>query len=85
MQIITAVSRRENKWRFSDGASTFSAAILDGDFLAAVDRGERFGKGDVLEVQMRVVQSRQGMKISVERTVEKVIRHIHPHEQIGLT
>lgn len=83
--IVAAVFQDGNKWRFSDGASTFSAAILDGDFLASVDRGERFGKGDVLEVQMRVVQSRQGMKVSVERTVEKVIRHIHPTEQLSLT
>lgn len=82
--VVAAVFQDGNKWRFSDGANTFSAAILDGDFLASVDRGERFGKGDVLEVQMRVVQSRQGMKVAVERTVEKVLRHIHPHEQIGL-
>lgn len=33
---------------------------------------------------MRVVQAGQGMKVSVERTLEKVLRHIHPHEQIGL-
>lgn len=83
--IVAAVFQDGNKWRFSDGASSFSAAILDGDFLAAVDRGERFGKGDVLEVQMRVVQTRQGMRVSVERTVEKVLRHIHPHEQMSLS
>ena len=82
--IVAAVFQDGNKWRFSDGASTFSAAILDGDFLTKVDRGERFGKGDVLEVQMRVVQTRQGMKVSVERTVEKVVRHIRPLEQLGL-
>ena len=83
--IVAAVFQDGNKWRFSDGASTFSAAILDGDFLTKVDRGERFGKGDVLEVQMRVVQTRQGMKVSVERTVEKVARHIRPLEQLGLS
>lgn len=84
VMIVAAVFQEGNKWRFSDGATTFSAAILDGNFLAAVDKGQRFGKGDVLEVQMRIVQTRQGAKVSVERTVEKVIRLIPPHEQLGL-
>jgi hypothetical protein len=73
-----------NKWRFSDGGPSFPAALLDEDFVARVDSGERFGKGDVLEADLRIVQQRAGMKISVEREVLKVHRHITPQEQSGL-
>lgn len=83
--LSAAVFQEGNKWRFTDGVTSFSAAILDEAFLAEVDNGLRFGKGDVLEVEMRVIQLRQGAKISVERSIEKVLRHIKPHEQINLT
>lgn len=79
--IVAAVFQDGNKWRFSDGASTFSAAILDGDFLTTINNGARFGKGDVLEVDMRIVQTRSGMKVSVDRTIVKVVRHLTPQEQ----
>ena len=47
-----------------------------------VDKGiERFGKGDVLEARVRIVQSRTGLKVSVEREVVQVLRHITQHEQ----
>jgi len=79
--IVAAVFQDGNKWRFSDGASTFSAAIFDGDFLALVNNGARFGKGDVLEVEMHIVQTRSGMKVSVDRSITKVLRHLTPQEQ----
>jgi hypothetical protein len=79
--LVSPVFEDGNKWRFSDGGSTFSAAILDGDFLVKVNTGERFGKGDVLDVDMHIIQTRTGMKVSVERSVIKVHRHLTPHEQ----
>jgi len=83
LTVISPVFQDGNKWRFSDGGSSFSAGILDGDFLMRVDKGiERFGKGDVLEVEMRIVQSRTGQKVSVEREILKVLRHINPNEQV---
>lgn len=82
LTVISPVFQEGNKWRFSDGGPGFSATILDGDFLMRVDKGvERFGKGDVLEAQVRIVQSRSGQKVTVEREVLRVIRHINPHEQ----
>jgi hypothetical protein len=82
--IVAAVFQEGNKWRLSDGAGTFNAVILDGDFLAGVDHGERFGKGDALDVDLRIVQTRTGLRVSVERSVVKVHRHITPQEQFGL-
>jgi hypothetical protein len=82
--IVAAVFQDGNKWRFNDGQTTFNAAILDGDFLARVDKGERFGKGDALQVEMQVIQNKVGAKVSVDRTVVKVLNHFSPHEQVGL-
>lgn len=82
LTVISPVFQDGNKWRFSDGGPAFSAAILDGNFLMAVDKGiERFGKGDVLEAEVRIVQTRTGAKVSVEREILRVLRHINPHEQ----
>ena len=82
--IVAAVFQDGNKWRFSDGSSSFSAAILDGDFLQTVNNGVRFGKGDVLVVDMRIVQIRSGLKVSVDRSIMKVIRHLTPQEQTSI-
>jgi hypothetical protein len=42
---------------------------------AGVRMGEPFRKGDMLRVQMRVVQTQRGNKLHVERTVLKVLHH----------
>jgi hypothetical protein len=81
VQIVAAVFQDGNKWRLSDGEKSFTAAILDGDFLMSVNQGERFGKGDVLDVDMRIVQNGFGMKTSVDRSILKVHRHLTPQEQ----
>lgn len=85
VQIVTAVFQDGNKWRLSDGERTFNAAILDGDFLTRVNQGERFGKGDVLDVEMKVVQTGFGMKTSIDRSIIKVNRHLTPQEQSSLS
>jgi hypothetical protein len=61
-----------NKWRFSDGQQSFHASIEDREFLSRVDRGERFGKGDVLYVDIRLNQQQSGMKLNMERTIVRV-------------
>jgi hypothetical protein len=51
-----------DKWRFFDGQASFTASTGDEDFLRSVDNGnERFGKGDVLVVTMRVQQVRTAL------------------------
>jgi hypothetical protein len=82
--IESSVFRDDLKWRFNDGSASFSALITDVEFLASVDRGERFGKGDRLDVVMRIDQTRRGDKFTVERTIEQVLRHLPASEQVGL-
>ncbi len=73
--LVAPVFQDGNKWRFSDGATSFAAAIEDTAFLARVNDGERFGKGDVLNVEMRITQTRTASKITTERAVLRVIEH----------
>jgi hypothetical protein len=79
--LLSAVFKDGNKWRFNDGSSEFGATILDEEFIATVDSGERFGKGDLLDVDMRIVQTQVGYKITMERSILKVHKHIVPPKQ----
>lgn len=83
--ILDAVSpRRGNKWRFSDGSTSFSADLADQAFLQKIENGERFGKGDVLNVEMQIAQTRTGHKITTQHTVLKVLDHRSGQEQKNL-
>jgi len=73
--LVAPVFQAGNKWRFHDGASAFSAAIEDEAFIARVNNGERFGKGDVLTVEMRITQTRAGGRIEAQGVVQRVIEH----------
>jgi hypothetical protein len=42
---------------------------------------ERFGKGDILEVEMRQEQKKIGKKFSLERSILKVISHKEATQQ----
>lgn len=51
LQLVTVAFKEDNKWRFSDGAGSFYASIVDHDFLNRVDKDEeRFGKNDIFRV-----------------------------------
>ena len=64
-----------NKWKFYDGQSSFYADMDDPEFLAKIDDGLRFGKGDVLKVTMRNVQKTVLGTIKLERIIVKVQEH----------
>lgn len=65
-----------NKWRFSDGQSSFYAEITDPVFLKAVDSGEeRFGKNDILTVEMDIIQYKSISGLKIEKVVTKVLEH----------
>lgn len=82
--LVAPVFQDGNKWRFNDGASSFAAAIEDESFLARVNNGERFGKGDVLKVELRIVQTSTAGRISAERVVQRVIEHREAARQQSL-
>jgi hypothetical protein len=67
-----------NKWRVNDGTATFHASIEDQEFLSKIDAGERFGKGDVLVVDLQQVQSIAGAKLVNESIIVKVWEHRDP-------
>lgn len=72
-----------NKWRLSDGANHFSATIEDAGFIASVNRGEPFRKGDQIECRMRIEQTHRGDSLHTERHVIEVLRHI-PNPQLSM-
>lgn len=73
-----------NKWRFSDGGQPITAAMQDEEFVRKINLGERFGKGDILVVDMHVVQRRSGLKVTIERAVIKVHQHLTPPDQYAI-
>lgn len=65
LQIESAVFKDQNKWRFNDGTCSFFGEITDSAFIQEINNGkERFGKGDVLHVDLRRTQiiSEKGLK-----------------------
>ncbi|WP_036011382.1 hypothetical protein [Robbsia andropogonis] len=78
LQIESVAFKDGNKWRVHDGASQFYATVEDADFLARIDAGERFGKGDVLIVDLRQTQTVVGAKLANDFAIVKVIEHREP-------
>jgi len=86
LQLVAVVFKDDNKWRFSDGASAFYAAILDEFFLSRVDKDEeRFGKNDIFRV---LIKRRHYLDASgvlrQEISILEVIEHTPSARQIRL-
>lgn len=79
LQIESAVFKDDNKWRFNDGATSFFAEVADPAFVERINSGtERFGKGDVLVVDLRRVQTISDNGLKLEYSVVKVHEHRAP-------
>ncbi|MDR2172667.1 MAG: hypothetical protein LBE32_00410 [Burkholderiales bacterium] len=79
LQIESAVFKDGNKWRFNDGASSIFAEIADEQFLERVSSGEeRFGKGDVLIVDLRRIQTIVDTGLKLEYIIVTVKEHKAP-------
>lgn len=79
LQIESAVFKDGNKWRLNDGTTSFFAEIADQDFVRSIESGEaRFGKGDVLVVDLRRVQTIADTGLKSEYRIERVIEHREP-------
>jgi hypothetical protein len=81
LQIESLTFKDGNKWRVHDGLATFHASIEDKEFLRKINAGERFGKGDVLMVNLRQVQSVDGGRLNNESMIVKVLEHRDPLQQ----
>ena len=76
VQIEAAVFKDNNKWKFDNGGSPINAAILDEEFLRKIDAGElRFGKGDLLKVKLKTIQTFAHGKLKTEFQVVEVLEH----------
>lgn len=79
LQVESAVFKDGNKWRFNDGTTTFFASVNDKAFLSRIELGEeRFGKRDILVVQLRRVQSITDSGLKTDLIVERVHEHKAP-------
>lgn len=82
LQIESAVFKDGNKWRLNDGTTSFFAEIIDVDFLSRIQSGEeRFGKGDVLIVDLRRIQTIADTGLKSEYRIENVHEHREPLQQ----
>lgn len=85
LQIVNASFAEGNKWRFTDGLTTFYAEILDDDFLKRVnDSEEVFAKNDILKAKVKLVQWLTGKGMKSEYFVLEVIDHRSSHRQLDL-
>lgn len=76
LQLVNVSFREENKWRFSDGASVFYAAMMDDAYLNKVQTGEEtFAAGDILIVKLRKRQWLSGETMKSEYEIVEVVDH----------
>jgi hypothetical protein len=73
-----------NMWKVFDGTQTVHVHMQDQEFLDRINGGARFGKGDVLLAEVRLVQKQVGMKLEAERSVIKVLEHKQGPQQYSL-
>ena len=79
LQIESAVFKDDNKWRFSDGSGSFFAEVSDPIFVNKINSGdERFGKGDVLIVDLRRIQTISDNGLKMEYSIVRVHEHRAP-------
>jgi hypothetical protein len=82
---IESVKFREgNKWEFFDGQSRFSAALLDNEFIARINNGESFAKGDILVVDLHSTQKLKRNRLLVEHEIVRVKSHHSRSQQLEL-
>jgi hypothetical protein len=84
LSITTLSFQEKNKWRLSDGQSTFYAAIEDEEFMKRIDAGEVFAKGDILRCRVRIQQWRTDGSLRTEYTVTRVLQHIPRTQSLPL-
>jgi hypothetical protein len=82
--VVSPAFKEDNKWRFNDGQADFYAPILDGEFLARVEAGEPFRKGDRLRAKVQLIQLEEDGTLRTERRLVEVYDHIPAHTQLRL-
>ena len=82
--IVNLAFKENNKWRVSDGTTTYMASVEDADFLAKIDRNEiAFSKNGRLVCQFRTTQRLTTTGIKSEYRIIEVERYT-PASQLNL-
>jgi len=85
LQLVNVAFREDNKWRFSDGSTSFFATVHDIDFLRQVQGNEPFASGDILKARLRRTQSLVGEQMKTEFVLLKVLEHRRAAAQLPMT
>ena len=79
--IVNLAFKENNKWRVSDGSTTYMAAVIDTDFLAQIDKNEiAFSKSGQLVCQFQTTQWQTDTGIKSEYRITKVEKYIPPSQ-----
>ncbi|MDR2651639.1 MAG: hypothetical protein LBC68_04925 [Prevotellaceae bacterium] len=84
LNIVRLSFESELKWEFYFKGNKISAKIKDLAFQELINKGERFAKGDILEVELQIIQkwdNSVNTYINKSYLVTKIIRHILRDEQ----
>lgn len=84
LMIETPSFKDGKKWAMWDGENSPLFAMEDESFLARIDNGEPFRKGDTLLCDVRVTQTKVNGSLRIQRAIIKVHDHIVSHEQRDL-
>jgi hypothetical protein len=84
LSIVSVAFKDDNKWRLSDGQTTFYATIRDEHFLKRVSEGEPFRSGDMLRCHLRITQSKDDEGLHTEYEVLSVDEHIPRQPQMQI-
>ncbi len=84
LQLVTVAFKDDNKWRFTDGQSSFFAPILDARFVEQINNNTPVSKGDVLKARIRERQWLRGEELRTEYEVLEVMEHRRGGQQIVL-
>ncbi|MDX2128941.1 MAG: hypothetical protein SFU91_07895 [Chloroherpetonaceae bacterium] len=79
LSIVSLAFKDDNKWRLTDGSSTFSVSIHDEAFVNRIKSNrEIFSMGTILKVQMRIIVYNTTEGIKTDYQVLKVEENIPP-------
>lgn len=79
LQIIAPSFKEGTKWRMNTGGGNIYVEVADEFFMQRINEGERFGKGDILLVDMRTTTTLDAGKLKAQYVVE----HVHEHRRIS--
>jgi hypothetical protein len=85
LQIISPSFNEENKWRVSDGNSTFYVSIEDVNFVNKIKtRAILFGNNDSLLAKLKLRQWFENGELKTENEIVEVINYLPAPEQLKM-